>query len=83
MIGKAVPSRAETIDAGYFHYSGNVDKGGIMDLNTAANALRELGHQTRLSIYRELVAGHEGLRLANCRNTLRFLPPRSAIIFQR
>ncbi|MGP7886334.1 ArsR/SmtB family transcription factor, partial [Raoultella planticola] len=33
-----------------------------MDLNTAANALRELGHPTRLSIYRELVrAGHEGL----------------------
>ncbi|KHD42278.1 ArsR family transcriptional regulator, partial [Escherichia coli] len=32
-----------------------------MDLNTAANALRELGHPTRLSIYRELVrAGHEG-----------------------
>ncbi|EFB4733777.1 transcriptional regulator, partial [Escherichia coli] len=26
-----------------------------MDLNTAANALRELGHPTRLSIYRELV----------------------------
>lgn len=24
-----------------------------MDLNTAANALRELGHPTRLSIYRE------------------------------
>ncbi|EFH8456962.1 transcriptional regulator, partial [Escherichia coli] len=23
-----------------------------MDLNTAANALRELGHPTRLSIYR-------------------------------
>ncbi|WP_431022942.1 HTH arsR-type domain-containing protein (plasmid) [Erwinia rhapontici] len=33
-----------------------------MDLNTAANALRELGHPTRLSVYRELVrAGHEGL----------------------
>ena len=33
-----------------------------MDLNTAANALRELGHPTRLSIYRELVrACHEGL----------------------
>lgn len=33
-----------------------------MDLNTAANALRGLGHPTRLSIYRELVrAGHEGL----------------------
>ena len=46
----------------YFYYSGNIDKGGIMDLNTAANALRELGHPTRLSIYRELVrAGHEGL----------------------
>lgn len=33
-----------------------------MDLNTAANALRELGHPTRLSVYRELVrAGHDGL----------------------
>jgi len=33
-----------------------------MDLHTAANALRELGHPTRLSIYRELVrAGHDGL----------------------
>lgn len=33
-----------------------------MDLKTAANALRELGHPTRLSVYRELVrAGHDGL----------------------
>lgn len=33
-----------------------------MDLHTAANALRELGHPTRLRIYRELVrAGHKGL----------------------
>ncbi|WP_313653544.1 helix-turn-helix domain-containing protein [Pantoea sp.] len=33
-----------------------------MDLNTAANALRELGHPTRLSVYRELVrAGQDGL----------------------
>lgn len=55
-----------------------------MDLNTAANALRELGHPTRLSIYRELVRGvMKACRLANCRSTLRFLPPRSAIIFQR
>ncbi|WP_065647541.1 ArsR/SmtB family transcription factor [Pantoea eucrina] len=33
-----------------------------MDLNIAASALRELGHPTRLSVYRELVkAGHDGL----------------------
>lgn len=33
-----------------------------MDLHTAANVLRELGHPTRLSIYLELVrAGHDGL----------------------
>ena len=33
-----------------------------MDLKTAANALLELGHPTRLSVYRELVrAGHDGL----------------------
>jgi hypothetical protein len=54
-----------------------------MDLNTAANALRELGHPTRLSIYRSW-SGRvmKACRLANCRSTLRFLPPRSAIIFQ-
>lgn len=33
-----------------------------MDIKTAASALRELGHPTRLGVYRELVrAGHDGL----------------------
>ena len=42
-----------------------------MDLNTAANALRELGHPTRLSIYRELVrAGHEGLPVGELQKRL-------------
>ena len=42
-----------------------------MDLNTAANALRELGHPTRLSIYRELVrAGHEGLPVSELQKHL-------------
>lgn len=42
-----------------------------MDLNTAANALRELGHPTRLSIYRELVrAGHNGLPVGGLQKRL-------------
>ncbi|KAA8726783.1 ArsR/SmtB family transcription factor [Ewingella americana] len=33
-----------------------------MDLNTAASALKELGHPTRLAVYKALVkAGHGGL----------------------
>lgn len=40
-----------------------------MELSKAAETLKELGHPTRLSVYRELVkAGHEGYRLANCRS---------------
>ena len=63
----------------YFYYSGNIDKGGIMDLNTAANALRELGHPTRLSIYRELVrAGHEGLPVGELQKHLEI--PASTLI---
>ena len=42
-----------------------------MDLNTAANALRELGHPTRLGIYRELVkAGHNGLPVGELQKRL-------------
>lgn len=42
-----------------------------MDLNTAANALRELGHPTRLGIYRELVkAGHNGLPVGKLQKRL-------------
>jgi hypothetical protein len=40
-----------------------------MELSKAADTLKELGHPTRLSVYRELVkAGHKGYRLANCRS---------------
>ncbi|UIL55106.1 metalloregulator ArsR/SmtB family transcription factor (plasmid) [Pantoea agglomerans] len=42
-----------------------------MDLHTAANALRELGHPTRLNIYRELVrAGHDGLPVGDIQKRL-------------
>lgn len=42
-----------------------------MDLHTAANALRELGHPTRLSVYRELVrAGHDGLPVGELQKRL-------------
>lgn len=42
-----------------------------MDLITAANALRELGHPTRLSVYRELVrAGHDGLPVGDIQKHL-------------
>jgi len=33
-----------------------------MELNDVANALKELGHPTRLTVYKSLVkSGHEGL----------------------
>ncbi|MCW0348362.1 MULTISPECIES: ArsR/SmtB family transcription factor [Pantoea] len=42
-----------------------------MDLNSAANALRELGHTTRLGIYRELVkAGEDGLPVGEVQKRL-------------
>lgn len=42
-----------------------------MDLNSAANALRELGHPTRLGIYRELVkAGDDGLPVGEVQRRL-------------
>ena len=42
-----------------------------MDVNTAATALRELGHPTRLTVYRELVrAGHGGLPVGDLQKRL-------------
>ncbi|WP_205953953.1 ArsR/SmtB family transcription factor [Pantoea stewartii] len=42
-----------------------------MNLNSAANALRELGHPTRLGIYRELVkAGDDGLPVGEVQRRL-------------
>lgn len=42
-----------------------------MDLNTAADALKELGHPTRLSIYKTLVkAGYQGLPVGDLQKTL-------------
>lgn len=42
-----------------------------MDLIEAANALKELGHPTRLGIYRELVkAGHAGLPVGDIQKRL-------------
>ena len=41
-----------------------------MELIEAANALKELGHPTRLGIYRELVkAGHAGLPVGDIQKT--------------
>lgn len=42
-----------------------------MDIQNAANALRELGHVTRLGVYRELVkAGPEGLPVGDIQKRL-------------
>lgn len=42
-----------------------------MELSKAAETLKELGHPTRLSVYRELVkAGHEGLPVGELQKRL-------------
>lgn len=42
-----------------------------MDIKTAANALKELGHPTRLTIFRLLVnAGYSGLPVGNIQEDL-------------
>lgn len=42
-----------------------------MELSKAADTLKELGHPTRLSVYRELVkAGHEGLPVGELQKRL-------------
>ncbi|HHL2498333.1 TPA: ArsR/SmtB family transcription factor [Yersinia enterocolitica] len=42
-----------------------------MELSKAAETLKELGHPTRLSVYRELVkAGHEGLAVGELQKRL-------------
>lgn len=42
-----------------------------MDLNTAASALKELGHPTRLAVYKTLVkAGHGGLPVGDLQKQL-------------
>ncbi len=55
-----------------------------MNINIAAEALKELGHPTRLSVFKELVKfGYEGLPVGNCKNVWRSPPRHSAIIFPR
>jgi len=42
-----------------------------MELNEVANALKELGHPTRLAVYKSLVkAGHEGLPVGELQKRL-------------
>ncbi|GLX85186.1 transcriptional regulator [Thalassotalea loyana] len=42
-----------------------------MDIEIAAKALKELGHKTRLSIYKEVVkAGHDGISVGNVQEKL-------------
>lgn len=42
-----------------------------MELNDVANALKELGHPTRLTVYKSLVkAGHEGLPVGELQKRL-------------
>ena len=42
-----------------------------MELSKAAETLKELGHPTRLCVYRELVkAGHEGLPVGGLQKRL-------------
>ena len=42
-----------------------------MNIETAANALKELGHPARLSIFKQLVkSGHEGLSVGSLQKAL-------------
>ncbi|VCY00713.1 hypothetical protein BANRA_05533 [Klebsiella pneumoniae] len=46
-----------------------------MELKIAAMVLKELGHTTRLDIYKTLVkAGRQGLPVGNCSNISPFRP---------
>ena len=42
-----------------------------MDIDSVAKALKELGHPTRLAVYRQLVkAGHKGVAVGEVQGTL-------------
>lgn len=54
-----------------------------MQLEEVAKALKELGHPTRLFIFKHLVkAGEQGCRSVSCKSSLGYLAPHSATIYQ-
>lgn len=54
-----------------------------MQLEEVAKALKELGHPTRLFIFKHLVkAGEQGLRSVSCKSSLGYPALHSVTIFQ-
>lgn len=54
-----------------------------MQLEEVAKALKELGHPTRLFIFKHLVkAGNKVCRSVSCKSSLGYPAPHSATIFQ-
>lgn len=54
-----------------------------MQLEEVAKALKELGHPTRLFIFKHLVkAGNKVCRSVSCKSSLGYLAPHSVTIYQ-